>query len=93
METIKIKPLGDRIVVEPKAQEEKTAAGIIIPDSTKERPFEGVVLAVGAGTKDIEMELTVGDKVLYGKYAGTEVTHEGETYLVMKQGDVFAVLL
>lgn len=89
---MKIKPLADRVVIQPKANEEKTAGGIIIPDTTKEKPLEGVVMAVGCGTKEIDMELKVGDKVLYGKYSGTEVTVEGKTYLIMRQNDVMAVI-
>ena len=89
---MKIKPLADRVVIEPKATEEKTAGGIIIPDNTKEKPLEGVVVAVGNGTKEVTMEVKVGDKVLYGKYAGTEVTVDGKEYLIMRQQDVLATL-
>ncbi len=89
---MQIKPLADRVVVQPKAVEEKTAGGIIIPDTTKEKPLEGIVMAVGAGTKDVTMEVSEGDKVLYGKYCGTEVTVDGESYLVMKQSDILAVI-
>lgn len=87
-----IKPLADRVVVEPKAIEQKTAGGLIIPDTNKEKPLEGVVLAVGAGTKDITMEVKVGDKVLYGKYAGTEVTVDAKELLIMKQADILAII-
>lgn len=87
-----IKPLADRVVISPKAVEEKTAGGIIIPDTTKEKPLEGIVMAVGGGTKDINMELQEGDKVLYGKYSGTEVTVDGKNYLIMKQSDVLAII-
>lgn len=87
-----IKPLADRVLVKPTAAEEKTVGGIIIPDSAKEKPAKGEILAVGAGTKDEAMLLKVGDVVLYGKYAGTEVEHEGEKYLIMRQGDVLATL-
>ena len=87
-----IKPLADRIVVRPVAAEEKTVAGIIIPDSAKEKPAKGEVLAVGRGTKDEEMVLQVGDIVLYGKYAGTEIEHEGEKYMIMRQSDVLATI-
>ena len=87
-----IKPLADRVLVKPAAAEEKTVAGIIIPDTAKEKPLKGEVLAVGNGTKDEEMVLKAGDTVLYGKYAGTEVELEGEKYLIMRQSDVFAVL-
>ena len=87
-----IKPLADRVLVKPAAAEEKTAGGIIIPDTAKEKPLQGEVLAVGNGTKDEEMTLKAGDRVLYGKYAGTEVELDGEKYMIMRQGDVLAVL-
>ncbi|MCI6822256.1 MAG: co-chaperone GroES [Bacteroidales bacterium] len=87
-----IKPLADRVLVKPAAAEEKTVAGIIIPDTAKEKPLKGEVLAVGNGTKDEEMVLKVGDTVLYGKYAGNEVELDGEKYLIMRQSDVLAVL-
>ena len=87
-----IKPLADRILIEPTAAEETTMAGIIIPDSAKEKPLKGTVLAVGNGTKDEEMILKEGDTVLYGKYAGTEIELEGKKYLIMRQSDVLAVL-
>ncbi|MGL4332081.1 MAG: co-chaperone GroES [Bacteroidales bacterium] len=87
-----IKPLADRVLVRPAAAEEKTIGGIIIPDSAKEKPLKGEVLAVGNGTKDEEMILKVGDTVLYGKYAGTEIEIEGEKLLIMKQSDVLATL-
>lgn len=87
-----IKPLADRVVVEPKAIEQKTAGGLIIPDTNKEKPLEGIVLAVGAGTKEIAMEVKVGDKVLYGKYAGTEVTVDGKELLIMRQADILATI-
>ncbi len=87
-----IKPLADRILVRPVAAEEKTISGIIIPDSAKEKPARGQVLAVGTGTKDEAMVLQVGDVVLYGKYAGTEIEHEGEKFLIMRQGDVLATI-
>ena len=87
-----IKPLADRVLVKPAAAEEKTVAGIIIPDTAKEKPLKGEVLAVGNGTKDEEMVLKVGDTVLYGKYAGNEVEIDGEKYLIMRQSDVLAVL-
>ena len=87
-----IKPLGDRVLVKPAPAEEKTVGGIIIPDTAKEKPLQGSVLAVGGGTKDEEMVLKPGDTVLYGKYAGTEVELEGEKYLIMRQSDVLAVL-
>lgn len=86
-----IKPLSDRVLIEPTAAEETTMSGIIIPDSAKEKPLKGTVLAVGNGTKDEEMVLKEGDKVLYGKYAGTEIELEGKKYLIMRQSDVLAV--
>ena len=87
-----IKPLGDRVLVQPTAAEEVTMGGIIIPDSAKEKPLRGKVLAAGNGTKDEEMILKAGDEVLYGKYAGTEIDFEGEKYIIMRQSDVLAVL-
>lgn len=87
-----IKPLADRVLIEPTPAEETTMSGIIIPDSAKEKPLKGTVLAVGNGTKDEEMVLKEGDEVLYGKYAGTEIEFEGEKYLIMRQSDVFAVI-
>lgn len=87
-----IKPLADRVVVEPKEAETKTASGLYIPDTAKEKPQQGTVIAVGPGTKDVEMEVKVGDVVLYGKYAGTEVSFEDKKYLIMKQSDILAVL-
>lgn len=87
-----IKPLADRVLIKPVAAEEKTIGGIIIPDSAKEKPLRGEVIAVGNGTKDEEMILKVGDTVLYGKYAGTELEYEAEKYLIMKQGDILAVI-
>ncbi len=87
-----IKPLADRVVIKPTPAEEVTMSGIIIPDSAKEKPLKGEVLAVGTGTKDEEMVLKAGDKVLYGKYAGTEVEFEGEKLLIMRQSDVLATI-
>ncbi len=87
-----IQPLADRVLVRPAAVEEKTIGGIIIPDSAKEKPLQGDVIAVGNGTKDEAMVLAAGDRVLYGKYAGTEIEHEGEKYLIMRQSDVLAIL-
>ena len=86
-----IKPLADRVLIKPAAAEERTAGGIIIPDTAKEKPLQGEVLAVGNGTKDEEMTLKAGDRVLYGKYAGTEVELDGEKYMIMRQSDVLAV--
>lgn len=87
-----IRPLADRVLIKPAAAEEKTWGGIIIPDSAKEKPLKGEVMAVGHGTKDEEMVLKVGDNVLYGKYAGTEIEYEGEKYLMMRQSDVLAII-
>ena len=87
-----IKPVADRVLIEPTPAEETTLAGIIIPDSAKEKPLKGKVLAVGNGTKDEPMQLSVGDEVLYGKYAGTEIELEGEKYLMMRQSDVLAII-
>jgi chaperonin GroES len=87
-----IKPLADRVLVKPAAAEEKTVGGIIIPDTAKEKPLKGEIVAVGKGTKDEEMVLKEGDKVLYGKYAGTEIELDGETYLIMRQSDVLAII-
>lgn len=97
MSEIKLKPLGDRVVVKPAAAEEKTAGGIILPDTVKEKPVEGNVIAVGPGKiaddgKAIKMEVKVGDRVLYGKYSGTEVTINGEEYLIMRESDIFGIL-
>ncbi len=87
-----IQPLADRVLIKPTPAEEVTMAGIIIPDSAKEKPLKGEVLATGKGTKDEEMVLKAGDSVLYGKYAGTEVELEGEKYLIMRQSDVLAII-
>lgn len=87
-----IKPLADRVLILPTAAEEVTMGGIIIPDTAKEKPLQGTVLAVGNGTKDEEMVLKANDTVLYGKYSGTEVELDGEKYLIMRQSDVLAVL-
>ena len=87
-----IKPLADRVLILPQHAEEKTLGGIIIPDTAKEKPLQGKVVAVGNGTKDEEMLIAVGAQVLYGKYAGTEIEFEGEKYLIMRQSDVLAIL-
>ena len=87
-----IKPLADRVLIQPKEAETKTASGIYIPDTAKEKPQQGTVLAAGPGKKDEPMEVKVGDQVLYGKYAGTEVTVEGTKYLIVKQADILAIL-
>ncbi len=87
-----IRPLADRVLVEPKEAETKTASGIYIPETAKEKPQQGKVIAVGSGKKDEPMELKIGDTVLYGKYSGTEITVDGKDYLMMRQSDVLAVL-
>lgn len=87
-----IKPLADRVVITTAAAEEKTIGGIIIPDSAKEKPLKGTVVAVGPGTKDEEMVLEVGNTVLFGKYAGTELELEDGKYLIMRQSDVLAIV-
>jgi chaperonin GroES len=87
-----IKPLADRVLVVPAPAEEKTIGGIIIPDTAKEKPLKGEVVAVGNGTKDEEMIVKVGDTVLYGKYAGTELELEGAKYLIMRQSDILAIV-
>ncbi|MCH5330165.1 MAG: co-chaperone GroES [Alistipes sp.] len=87
-----VKPLSDRVLILPDAAEEKTAGGLIIPDTAKEKPLAGTVVAAGPGTKDVTMEVKVGDHVLYGKYAGTELRIDGTDYLIMKQQDILAVI-
>ena len=87
-----IKPLADRVLVLPAPAEEKTIGGIIIPDSAKEKPLKGEVIAIGNGTKDEEMVVKPGDTVLYGKYAGTEIELDGEKYPIMRQSDILAIL-
>jgi chaperonin GroES len=89
---ISIKPLADRVVVEPAPAEATTAGGIIIPDTAKEKPQRGTVVAVGNGKKDEPMTVKVGDTVLYGKYAGTEVSIDGKDYLMMRESDIFAIV-
>ncbi|HEY8366961.1 MAG TPA: co-chaperone GroES [Bacteroidia bacterium] len=90
--SINIKPLHDRVVVKPAEAETKTASGIIIPDTAKEKPQRGEVVAVGEGKKDEPMTVKVGDVVLYGKYAGTEVNIEGTEYLIMRESDIYAIV-
>ena len=87
-----VKPLSDRVLILPNPAEEKTAGGLFIPDTAKEKPLQGEVVAVGNGTKDEEMVIKVGDTVLYGKYAGTELDLDGVKYLIMRQSDVLAIL-
>ncbi|RYZ91629.1 MAG: co-chaperone GroES [Sphingobacteriaceae bacterium] len=90
--SLNIKPIGDRVVIEAAQAEEKTASGIIIPDTAKEKPQRGKVVAVGEGKKDEPLTVKAGDEVLYGKYAGTEITYEGKEYLIMRESDIYAVL-
>ena len=89
---MKLKPLADRVLIQPTAAEEVTASGIIIPDSAKEKPLRGTVVAVGNGTKEEEMVLKTGDEVLYGKYAGTEIEIDGDKLLIMRQNEILAVV-
>lgn len=92
MGVITMKPLGTRVLIEPLKAEERTQGGIIIPDSAKEKPQSGKVIAVGPGSKDEPMEVKVGDVVLYGKYSGTEISYENKDYLIMKQDDILAIV-
>jgi chaperonin GroES len=92
MANVKIQPLGDRVLVEPAPAETKTAAGIIIPDTAKEKPQRGTVIAVGAGKKDEPMTVKSGDQVLYGKYSGTEINVDGTEYLIMRESDIYAII-
>ena len=92
MKKLSIKPLADRVLVEPAPAETKTSSGIIIPDTAKEKPQKGTIVAVGKGTKDNPITVSVGDSVLYGKYAGTELQHEGVDYLIMKESDILAIV-
>ena len=87
-----VKPLSDRVLILPNPAEEKTAGGLIIPDTAKEKPLAGKVVAVGPGTSEVKMEVKVGDQVLSGKYAGQEIQIEGESYLIMKQNDILAII-
>jgi len=90
--SVNIKPLSDRVLVEPAAAETTTASGIIIPDTAKEKPQRGTVVAVGNGKKDYTMPVNVGDTVLYGKYAGTDLKLEGKDYLIMREDDILAII-
>ena len=92
MANLTIKPLADRVIVEPAAAETKTASGLIIPDTAQEKPQKGTVMAVGNGKKDEPMTVSVGDTVLYGKYAGTEFKFEGSDYLIMREADILAII-
>ena len=89
---LNIKPLADRVLIEPAAAETKTASGIIIPDNAKEKPQKGTVVAAGKGTKDDPITVKVGDSVLYGKYAGTDLKLEGKDYLIMRESDILAII-
>ncbi|WP_124979610.1 co-chaperone GroES [Nonlabens xiamenensis] len=89
---LNIQPLSDRVVIEPQAAEKKTASGIYIPDTAKEKPQQGKVVAVGKGKKDYEMTVKVGDTVLYGKYSGSELKLEGNDYLIMREDDILAII-
>jgi chaperonin GroES len=97
MSKINVQPLADRVIVKPMEAEEKTKGGIILPDTAKEKPIEGTIVAIGNGKvtddgKTVALTVKVGDKVLYGKYSGTEVTIDGEEYLIMRESDIFAIV-
>ena len=92
MSKVKIKPLADRVLVEAAAAETKTAGGIIIPDTAKEKPQKGKIIAIGTGKKDEPLTVKVGDEVLYGKYSGTELTVDGKEYLMMRESDIYSIL-
>ena len=92
MSKVNLKPLADRVVVQAAEAEERTASGLIIPDTAKEKPQKGKVIAVGTGKKDEPLTVKVGDTVLYGKYAGTEINVEGKEYLIMRESDIFAIV-
>jgi chaperonin GroES len=89
---LNIRPIADRVVIQPAPAEEKTASGLYIPDTAKEKPQRGTVVAVGDGKKDEPITVKVGDEVLYGKYAGTEITYDGAEYLIMRESDIYAIL-
>lgn len=92
MSKVNIRPLADRVLVEPAAAETKTAGGIIIPDTAKEKPQKGTVIAVGPGKKDEPLTVKVGDQILYGKYGGTDITVDGKDYLIMRESDIYAIV-
>ncbi|MDO7602379.1 MAG: co-chaperone GroES [Flavobacteriaceae bacterium] len=92
MSKINIKPLADRVLIEPAAAETKTSSGLYIPDTAKEKPQKGIVVAAGPGTKENPVTLKVGDTVLYGKYAGTELQNDGKDFLIMKESDILAIV-
>ncbi len=89
--SVNFKPLADRVLVEPAPAEQKTASGIIIPDTAKEKPLRGTIIAAGSGKKDEPMSVKVGDSVLYGQYAGTEIKIDGDTYLIMRESDIYGI--
>jgi chaperonin GroES len=89
--SVNFKPLADRVLVEPAPAEQKTASGIIIPDTAKEKPLRGIVVAAGSGKKDEPMSVNVGDSVLYGQYAGTEIKIDGKNYLIMRESDIYGI--
>ncbi|MFM6965505.1 MAG: co-chaperone GroES [Sphingomonadales bacterium] len=88
---MKFKPLADRVLVEPAPAEQKTASGIIIPDTAKEKPLRGTVVAAGSGKKEEPMSVKVGDSILYGQYAGTEIKIDGQTFLIMRESDIYGI--
>ena len=90
--SIAFKPLADRVLIEPAQAEQKTASGIIIPDTEKEKPFQGVVVAAGQGKKEEPMTVKVGDNVIYGQYSGTELKVDGKNYLIMKESDIYGII-
>ena len=90
--SVNVKPLGDRVLIKPAPAEEKTASGIIIPDTAKEKPQKGIVVAVGSGTKENPITVKVDETVLYGKYSGTELKYEGKDYLIMRESDILAIV-
>ncbi len=92
MTKVNVKPLSDRVLIKPAEMEQKTASGIIIPDTAKEKPMRGEVIAVGPGKKDEPMTVKVGDQVLYGKYSGTEIAIDGVDYLIMRENDIYAII-
>ena len=92
MENVNVRPLSDRVLIKPAEMEQKTASGIIIPDTAKEKPMRGEVIAVGPGKKDEPMSVKVGDQVLYGKYSGTEIAIDGIDYLIMRENDIYAII-
>jgi chaperonin GroES len=92
MTKVNVRPLSDRVLIKPAEMEQKTASGIIIPDTAKEKPMRGEVVAVGPGKKDEPMTVKVGDRVLYGKYSGTEIAIDGVDYLIMRENDIYAII-